>query len=192
MEDQELVSTGPPMTGKTRFYLPSFGIGCLGSVEQSPLPLQSFLPLVVPQPPLPLQEFRPLQACLSFLPLDAFLPDSEAFLSPPVFCAIALAVVPATNPDRAAPISSARIDFVMCTAPFLVFFTLYEASLDWSLNSSRPPQTHRREKQNNKLTNCLLFNGLQPHFGRRAGRATVMAFGRGRNINTKGPHRAQE
>src|SRR5215470_17955316 len=132
MEDQELVSTGPPMTGKTRFYLPSFGIGCLGSVEQSPLPLQSFLPLVVPQPPLPLQEFWPLQACFSFLLLEAFLPESAA-LSPPVFWAIALAVVPATNPDRAAPMSSARIDFVMCTTPFLVFFTLHEASLDWSL-----------------------------------------------------------
>src|SRR5215470_13025848 len=114
MEDQELVSTGPPMTGKTRFYLPSFGIGCLGSVEQSPLPLQSFLPLVVPQPPLPLQEFWPLQACFSFLLLEAFLPDSVVLpLSPPVFCAIALALVPATNPDRAAPISSARIDFVI-------------------------------------------------------------------------------
>src|SRR5215472_4785448 len=120
MEDQELVSTGPPMTGKTRFYLPSFGIGCLGSVVHSPLPLQSFLPLVVPQPPLPLQEFRLLQACFSFLPLDAFLPESLwPALSPPVFCAIALAVVPATNPERAAPISSARIDFVMCTTPFL-------------------------------------------------------------------------
>src|SRR5215467_1942388 len=139
MEDQELVSTGPPMTGKTRFYLPSFGIGCLGSVLQPPLPLQSFLPLVVPQPPLPLQEFWPLQACLSFLLLEAFLPELAA-LSPPVFCAIALAVVPATNPDRAAPISSARIDFVMCTAPFLVFFTLYEASLDWSLTAAGHPR----------------------------------------------------
>src|SRR5215470_12163386 len=126
MEDQELVSTGPPMTGKTRFYLPSFGIGCLGSVEQSPLPLQ---------------EFWPLQACFSFLLLEAFLPESLfPALSPPVFCAIALAVVPATNPDRAAPISSARIDFVMCKAPFLVFFTLYEASLDWSLTAAGHPR----------------------------------------------------
>src|ERR1700746_2338543 len=85
---------------------PSLGIG-FPSVRHSPLPLQ---------------EFWPLQACFSFLLLEAFLPESAA-LSPPVFCAIALAVVPATNPDRAAPMSSARIDFVMCTTPFLVFFT---------------------------------------------------------------------
>jgi len=44
----------------------------LPSVRHSPLPLQSFLPLVDPQPPLPLQEFWPLQACLSFLLLVAF------------------------------------------------------------------------------------------------------------------------
>src|SRR5215831_15400022 len=119
MEDQELVSTGPPMTGKTRFYLPSFGIGCLGSVEQSPLPLQSFLPLLAPQPPLPLQEFWPLQACFSFLLLEAFLPDSGAgvccvsFLASPLGACWAIALVPATNPVSAAPISSARIDLVM-------------------------------------------------------------------------------
>src|SRR5712691_3453688 len=61
------------------------------SVLHSPLPLQSFLPLVVPQPPLPLQEFWPLQACLSFLTLVPFLPDSLLVvlsLSPPA-CAIA-------------------------------------------------------------------------------------------------------
>src|SRR5215467_9823180 len=127
----------PSYAGKTGVYLCS-SIG-FPSVRHSPLPLQSFLPLVVPQPPLPLQEFWPLQACLSFLLLEAFLPELAA-LSPPVFCAIALAVVPATNPDRAAPISSARIDFVMCTAPFLVFFTLYEASLDWSLTAAGHPR----------------------------------------------------
>src|SRR5882724_13606417 len=56
------------------FLSPSFSMG-LPSVRHSPLPLQSFLPLVDPQPPLPLQEFWPLQACLSFLlALVAFLP----------------------------------------------------------------------------------------------------------------------
>src|SRR5215470_8275270 len=61
-----------------------FSIG-LPSVRHSPLPLQSFLPLVLPQPPLPL----------------------------PVFCAITLAVVPATKPVSAAPTRRARSDFVM-------------------------------------------------------------------------------
>src|SRR5215813_5133018 len=107
---RRFVSTGPATPGKTRGYLWSV-IG-FPSVRHSPLPLQSFLPLVVPQPPLPLQEFWPLQACFSFLLFVAFLPDSAA-LSPPVFCAIALALVPATNPERAAPISRARTDFVM-------------------------------------------------------------------------------
>src|SRR5260221_3008893 len=89
----------------------------LPSVRQSPLPLQSFLPLVVPQPPLPLQEFCPLQACFSFLTLVAFLP--LAALSPPGSCADAATLVPATNPVSAAPINSARIDLVICKSPFL-------------------------------------------------------------------------
>src|SRR6185312_4740322 len=117
IEDQRK-STGPlKTTERTRDY-PSFGIG-LPSVRHSPLPLQSFLPLVLPQPPLPLQEFWPLQACLSFLLLVAFLPLSElvSFLSPPVFWA--KAVWPAINPVRAAPMSNKRTDFVMCKSPFL-------------------------------------------------------------------------
>src|SRR4029077_10972152 len=78
-------ATGPlRQLKRTRGYFlsPSFGIGCFGSVEHSPLPLQSFLPLVDPQPPLPLQEFWPLQACFSFLVLVAFLPlaASSVFL----------------------------------------------------------------------------------------------------------------
>src|SRR5205085_2374649 len=83
------------------------------------LPLQSFLALVVPQPPLPLQEFRPLQACFSFLLLVAFLPESDLVvaLSPPVFCAIAEPVVPATKPVNAAPIKRARMDFVIGNTP---------------------------------------------------------------------------
>src|ERR1051326_833381 len=92
----------------------------LPSVWQPPLPLQSFLPLVSPQPPLPLQEFWPLQACLSFLLLLAFLPLSAVellSLSPPVW---ANAVWPATNPVRAAPMSSKRTDFVICESPFLI------------------------------------------------------------------------
>jgi hypothetical protein len=86
------------------------------------LPLQSLLPLVVPQPPLPLQSFFPLHACFPgvFPQLD-FLPTSVAFS---LFWAKALAVVPAANPERAAPMSSARIDFVICTIPFLVYFKL--------------------------------------------------------------------
>src|SRR5215831_12507815 len=95
----------------------------LPSVRHSPLPLQSFLPLVDPQPPLPLQEFCPLQACLSFLLFVAFLPLSEVVSffasSPPV--AWAKAFWPATNPVRAAPISSKRTDFVIGKSPFRVF-----------------------------------------------------------------------
>src|SRR5215467_9039893 len=101
----------PSYAGKTGVYLCS-SIG-FPSVRHSPLPLQSFLPLVVPQPPLPLQEFWPLQACFSFLLLEAFLPDSALGWSFPVSCAIVVALVPATNPVSAAPISSARIDLVM-------------------------------------------------------------------------------
>src|SRR5215510_13224002 len=65
-------------TKQLRRYL-LFSMG-LPSVRHSPLPLQSFLPLVVPQPPLPLQEFLPLQACFSFLLFEAFLPLSLALL----------------------------------------------------------------------------------------------------------------
>src|SRR5215468_6610767 len=139
MEDQKVCFRRPSFAGKTRITSFPFPLAYrLSGIHPC---LQSFLPLVVPQPPLPLQEFWPLQACFSFLLLDAFLPESLfPALSPPVFCAIALAVVPATNPDRAAPISSARIDFVMCTAPFLVFFTLYEGSLDWSLTAAGHPR----------------------------------------------------
>ena len=120
--------TGPPKPGNSPSY-PSFGIGCLGSVEHS------------------------------FLLLEAFLPESAA-LSPPVFWPIALTVVPATNPDRAAPMSSARIDFVMCTTPFLVFFTLYEGSLDWSLKQQQATRDSRRGKAEPQLSLLLTFNGL--------------------------------
>src|SRR5260370_14547378 len=84
----EVCSSGPLVRQNPSYDL---GIGCFGSVEHSPLPLQSFLPLVVPQPPLPLQEFWPLQACFSFLTLVAFLPESLLLVlsfSPPA-CAIA-------------------------------------------------------------------------------------------------------
>src|SRR5215470_10745400 len=112
----------------------------LPSVRHSPLPLQSFLPLVAPQPPLPLQEFWPLQACFSFLLLEAFLPASGAgvccvsFLVSPLGACWAIAL-PATNPVSAAPISSARIDLVM-GVKLLSFLlgTLSEASwiaLSW-------------------------------------------------------------
>src|SRR5215472_2331469 len=88
IEDQRAFHRSSSTTKRTQDY-PSFGMG-LPSVRHSPLPLQSFLPLVVPQPPLPLQEFWPLQACFSFLLLLAFLPLSEevwfwSFLSPPEF-----------------------------------------------------------------------------------------------------------
>ena len=92
----------------------------LPSVRHSPLPLQSFLPLVDPQPPLPLQEFWPLQACFSFLLLLALSPlvvVSFFVVSPPA--AWAKALCPATNPVRAAPISIKRTDFVICESPFL-------------------------------------------------------------------------
>src|SRR5215831_7072297 len=113
----------------------------LPSVRHSPLPLQSFLPLVAPQPPLPLQEFWPLQACLSFLLLEAFLPASGAgvccvsFFSPLGAGACWAIALPATNPVSAAPISSARIDLVM-GVKLLSFLlgTLSEASwiaLSW-------------------------------------------------------------
>src|SRR5258708_21265101 len=73
----------------SRYFLSAsfaFSMG-LPSVRHSPLPLQSFLPLVVPQPPLPFQEFWPLQACFSFFPLVAFFALSGlwSFLLPPVF-----------------------------------------------------------------------------------------------------------
>src|SRR5262249_200975 len=123
IEDQRR-STGPLTTERTRsyFFSPSFSMG-LPSVRHSPLPLQSFLPLVLPQPPLPLQEFWPLQACFSFLLLVALSPlaaVSFLSLSPPPAC-WAKALWPATNPVRAAPISSKRTDFVMCSVslPFL-------------------------------------------------------------------------
>src|SRR4029077_8980613 len=120
----------------SRYFLsPSFAFSMgLPSVRHSPLPLQSFLPLVVPQPPLPLQEFWPLQACFSFLLLVAFLPLSElvSFLSPPVFWAKAF--WPATNPVRAAPISSKRTDLVMCKSPFLFLGTSAE-SIIWTEQS---------------------------------------------------------
>src|SRR5512140_502245 len=83
------------------------------SVAQPPLPLQEFLPLQplspAAQPPFPLHEFWPLQACFSTFLSSAFFPVAvlSAGLSE------AIAVVPARNPLRAAPITSARIDFVM-------------------------------------------------------------------------------
>src|SRR6266567_7332146 len=89
------------------------------SVAQPPLPLQEFLPLQplspAEHPPLPLQEFWPLHACFSTFLSSAFLPEvvlSSGFSE-------AIAVVPARNPLRAAPITSARIDFVITwTTPF--------------------------------------------------------------------------
>src|SRR5260221_11781902 len=121
----------------SRYFLsPSFAFSMgLPSVRQSPLPLQSFLPLVVPQPPLPLQEFCPLQACFSFLLLVAFLPESAGL--PPVSCAIA-AVVPATNPDRAAPITNARIDFVIEESPFVIYFRIWPGVSDRTLPTAGP------------------------------------------------------
>src|SRR6266852_8965343 len=98
MEDQRL-ATGPPDSRRNPSYY-DLSMG-LPSVRHSPLPLQSFLPLVLPQPPLPLHEFRPLQACLSFLLLPAFLPDSllgVLSLSPP---ACAISYVPEMIPSSA-------------------------------------------------------------------------------------------
>src|SRR6266853_5883067 len=115
----------------SRYFLsPSFAFSMgLPSVRHSPLPLQSFLPLVDPQPPLPLQEFWPLQACFSFFVLVAFLPVSVSdFLvsSPPA--AWAKAFCPATNPVRAAPISSKRTDLVIGKSPFRFLKYLTRAS----------------------------------------------------------------
>src|SRR5438270_8784265 len=115
-ECQFLQSPVPPQPP-----VPSFGIG-LPSVRHSPLPWQSFLPLVAPQPPLPLQAFWPLQVCFSFLLLLAFLPLSDVLLlsfSPPV-CDDAVALVPATNPDSAALTNSVRANFVMECSPFFL------------------------------------------------------------------------
>lgn len=146
--------------GRTRSY-PSLGIG-FPSVRQPPLPWQEFLPLqplsLLLQPPLPLQEFCPLQACFSFLPLVACLP-SFAVLSP-VSCAAAPIVVPATNPDRAAPMSSARIDFVMCTTPFLCFIYVARSVLDCPYKDKWANlQPHRRKNSETicRYQNCLHF-----------------------------------
>src|SRR5579871_625979 len=93
----------------------AFGIGCFGSVEQPPFPAQEFFPLqpwsLVLHPPLPEQEFLPAHSCFSLAAfLVAFFPESWV-LSLGASCVVALA--PATNPVRAAPISSALSDFVM-------------------------------------------------------------------------------
>src|SRR5215472_3453011 len=116
----------------------------LPSVRHSPLPLQSFLPLVVPHPPLPLQEFLPLQACFSFLLFVAFLPDCAA-LSPPVSCAMEVREVPATNPDRAAPTRSARIDFVMWGSSFF-YSSVRKATI--------PGLRSRKKRSPEKLLPC--------------------------------------
>src|SRR5258707_6846158 len=122
----------------SRYFLsPSFAFSMgLPSVRHSPLPLQSFLPLVEPQPPLPLQEFWPLQACFSFLLLVAFLPESALVDLSPVSCAIAL--VPATNPDRAAPITNARIDFVIEESPYVICFWIWPGVSDRILPTAGP------------------------------------------------------
>src|SRR5260370_17353934 len=126
----------------SRYFLsPSFSFSMgLPSVRHSPLPLQSFLPLVVPHPPLPLEEFWSLRVCLSFLVLLAFAPLSELGVwSLSLVWATAL-VVPATNPVRAAPTSSARIDFVIGK---LLFFPQVRWARFFGLRSRKNKRAHQ-------------------------------------------------
>src|SRR5579863_2589731 len=126
-------------------FLSSAGI-LLPSVAQPPLPLQEFLalqPLSLDlQPPLPLQEFWPLQACFSFVALSAFFSVSwaevEAFPPGNRLEAWMLALVPASKPATAAPVSKKRFDFVIFPNDLLVNFI----ALHFEQPSAQRPLNH--------------------------------------------------
>src|SRR5437763_6853642 len=110
-------SKSRPSPNRIPNYCGAWSIG-LPSVRQPPLPLQEFLVLQplspVLQPPLPLQEFWPLQACFSLVCFEAFLAALSAFLSvDPESWAMRLALVPVTNPARAALAIANFTDFVI-------------------------------------------------------------------------------
>jgi hypothetical protein len=120
-------------------------------VLHPPLPEQEFFPFDAPQPPLPLQVFFPAQQCFS-------IADFAVFASfPGLGAAEAAAVVPTTNPVRAAPIRTLRTDFVICrSSPYLAEFlrlTKEVGPIAWKPAS----RTHSRQPQQNY--------SKQPEFG---------------------------
>src|SRR5439155_22300592 len=91
----------------------------LPTVAQPPLALQESLPLQPSSmdlpPPLPLQLFWPLQACFSFAFVSVFCSSCAevAEASPEKPEALMVALVPASKPATAAPVSRYLFDFVI-------------------------------------------------------------------------------